>query len=240
MELKMLNPIEQSPAMAYEPARQQIMQHPQAEGAATGSLNQIAALSTVGQVQQTVGSSAGGDTTGAGNGNGSDASQQQSNASQQLGAAWSTLAQLKHQAAAALSSGNISAARAFASEAAGIAGSIRDIVSTAGGGSASAGAEMDLQEADSVTAETTSGNSQTQPGTSPLDLARSSLANAKDVVDSAMQQTGLTQADQSALISQQQAVVTAMAAVEAVAAKQSARSVLVSSYAVHSLVDIKA
>jgi hypothetical protein len=217
------------------------MQHPQAEGAATGSTNQIAALSTVGQVQQTFSSSAGGDTTGAGNGNSSDASQQQSNASQQLGAAWSTLAQLKHQAAAALSSGNISAARAFASEAAGIAGSIRDIVSTAGSGSASAGAEMDLQEASSVSAETTQvGNSQTQPGPSPLDLARSSLANAKDVVDSAMQQTGLTQADQSALISQQQAVVTAMAAVEAVAAKQSARSVLVSSYAVHSLVDIKA
>jgi hypothetical protein len=239
MELKMLNPIEQSPAMAYEPARQQIMQHPQAEGAAAGSSNQIAALSTVGQVQQTVSSGAGGDTTGAGNGNSSDASQQQSNASQQLGAAWSTLSQLKHQAAAALSSGNISAARVFASEAAGIAGSIRDIVSTAGG-TASAGAQMDIQEADSVTAETAPGDSQTQQGTSPLDLARSSLANAKDVVDSAMKQTGLTQADQSALISQQQAVVTAMAAVEAVAAKQSADSPLVSSYAVHSLVDIKA
>lgn len=253
----MLNPIEQSPALAYEPARQQqIVQHPQTEGAAAVTSSQTAALSTTGQVQQSASSAPGGNTTGgAEDDNSGSSSGDQGSASQQLGAAWSTLANLKHQAAAAVESGNLSTARALASEAAGIAGSIRDIVSMAGGAS-SAGAEMDLQEADAVTAEAVShaggsssssqsGSSNgvgttTSQGTSPLDLARASLSTAKDVVDSVMQQPGLTQADQSALISQQQMVVQAMAAVELTASQQSAGSELVSSYAVHSLVDIKA
>ena len=254
----MLNPIEQSPALAYEPARQQqIVQHPQTEGAAAVTSLQTAALSTTGQVQQSASSAPGGNTTGGAedDNSGSSSSGDQGSASQQLGAAWSTLANLKHQAAAAVESGNLSTARALASEAAGIAGSIRDIVSMAGG-SSSAGAEMDLQEADAVTAETASqtnsssnsqsnggsgnGGTSSSQGTSPLDLARASLSAAKDVVDSVMQQPGLTQADQSALISQQQLVVQAMAAVEQTASQQGAGSLLTSSYAVHSLVDIKA
>lgn len=241
----MLNPIEQSPALAFEPARQQYVHHPQAEGAAAVTAAQAATLSTTGQVQQAATGTATGDSTGNGaSGNSSDGAGAQSNASQQLGAAWSTLTQLKHQAAAALSSGNLSAARVLASEAAGIAGSIRDIVAMAGG-SGTAGAQLDIQEANLVAASTPVGEATTattphSQTVSPLDLARSGLASAKELIDSVLSQPAQTQTEQSALISQQQSVISAMSAVENVAAQISASNVLVSSYASHSLVDIKA
>ena len=251
----MLNPIEQSPALAYEPARQQALQQPQAEGAAAVTPAQAASLSTTGQVQQSAGSSSGGSATGNQSDSGDDSSsQQQSSASHRLGAAWSTLSQLKHQASAALSSVNVSAARELAAEAAGIAGSIRDLVSSAGAG-ATAGADSALQEADAVSAEAPaglnsgsassstsagSGGSTAGQGTSPIDLARASLGAAKDVIDTALQQPSLSESDQNALVSQQQTVTSAMVSVETVAAQQNAGSVLVTSYAAHSLVDIKA
>jgi len=244
----MLNPIEQSPALAYEPVRQQALQHPQAEGAAAVTTDQAAALSTAGQVQQP--SSSGGGSTAGGQDESSGGTQQdQSNASQRLGAAWSTLAQLKHQATAALSSGNVSMARELASEAASIAGSIRDLVSTAGAG-ATAGADSALQEASAVSSEDPVGEAAasaatvSQPssgqGTSPIDLARAGLSAANDVIDSALQQPTLTTSDQNALLAQQQMIASAMVTVETAASHQSAGSELVTRYAVHSLVDIKA
>lgn len=264
----MLNPIEQSPALAYEPARQQILHQPQAEGAAAVTPTQAAALSTSGQVQQSAESGANGGATGNQDDSGDGASgQPHSSAAQRLGAAWSTLSQLKHQASAALSSGNVSTARELASEAASIAGSIRDLVSSAGA-AGMAGADSALQEADAVSADapvglsasaasasTTSalaasasiGPSSTETasmgqsqGASPLDLARAGLNAAQDVIATSLQQTALTSEERSALISQQQMVGSAMVTVETVAAQQTADSPLLSQYAAHALVDVKA
>lgn len=238
----MLNPIEQSPALSsalgYEQAKHQAphIAHGDGGAAATAANATVEPAQTVSAAPSTASQQG---TSGNGAEDSGDQQQQNAQASQKLSAAWSALAQLKSQAAAAISSGNGALARELASQAAGMAGSIRDIVDSVGG-SASAGAQSALQEASSVGAGSVSSGGGGSAPTTPVDLARAGLSAAKDVVDSALQMPQSSQADWTTLSSQQKDVQSAMAGVEAIAAQNSAATSVVSGYSAHSLVDIKA
>ncbi len=164
--------------------------------------------------------------------------QNDAQASRLLNSAWSTLNILKNQADAAVSSGDTALARQLATQAAGVAGSIRVIVDSFSG-AATAGSQIVLNEAASIDGSvTTSSSSSTATASSttstpgqttaagaeqsasvdPLTLARNGLGTAKQIVDAALSLPQTSAADWTSLTQQQSAVLHAMQQVETAAA----------------------
>ena len=183
-----------------------------------------------------------------------------------LNSAWSALNVLKGQAAAAVASGDAALARQLATQAAGVAGSIRVVIDSASA-SASAGSQMVLDAADAVdavalsTSTATSSSSVSAGGggssagatsqqsvsvssssgdSDPFSVARASLGVAKSVVDMA-QSLPQTSADSwETLTNLQKDIQEVMVQVERAAESTSSSSVQISSYGAHSFVDISA
>ncbi|OIQ91285.1 hypothetical protein GALL_268190 [mine drainage metagenome] len=180
--------------------------------------------------------------------------QNDAQASHLLNSAWSTLNILKNQAAAAVSSGDAALARQLATQAAGLAGSIRVIVDSFSG-AATAGSQIVLDEAASIdtaasgtggggnaggTASAGSPQAAAQNAADPITLARNGLGAARQIVDAALSLPQASATDWTSLTQQQTGVMQAMQQVEtAAAAMADASSVPGTAASAHGL-DIKA
>jgi hypothetical protein len=235
----MLNPIEQTPSLAYEPVRQQYTPPQPAEPQAPPSPTvQVQAADSSASSQDSSPQDGSGDQ-----GAGSDPQGKAwAEATQKLGAAWGYLQELKSQATAALSNGDTHAAEELADEAATVAANLRSIAGStvslpstvgtpqpAGGGDTTASGTA-LGSAGGTTASGTALGSAgtTTPGGTVLgsaggssadasgvfDLARAGLSTAKDVVDLASQISFFSTADRGALDAYASKVRDAMAGLE--------------------------
>lgn len=226
----MLTPIEQTPSLVYDPARQQIMP-------AVVVPTQPTTVPPDAPVQKSEGSSTPQDyQSGKRRGNELAYEQrEQAEAAQKLRAAWAYLQQLKSQAAQAIAGGSASSARRYALDAADVASSI-ELITLQTPFARDAGTRSsimaipsdswmppsipasldDAQNLASAPAEVTSDASDAQ---TVVQLARYGLGSARDVVADAGTLSHYSAEERSAVDSSMRKVISAMASVEALASR---------------------
>lgn len=222
----MITPIEQSPNLVFDPARQQITPPPVIQPQPLPALTETPLRESTPSNKQNFGSSGGGDKA--------PEQRAQSQTAQKLRAAWAYLQQLKAEVAMALSGGYADNAKRAALKVADVASSIETLSMQipVSGDEQVLTANSWLPPSFIGVAET--GGTSVAPTPSPsnysaekensspavlIDLARSGLGAAKEVIIEAASAPQFTEKDRVDINALMQRVLNSMAAVEQIAAR---------------------